>query len=255
MATQSLLHYLTVALPTLRLQDTVPGRNTTNPKYGADDISQIVPWPEFNYGTIIHRYGNVLNQKQIRIDPFYSPPRPIRDEPQFSIRCNDLVYPRIRRALRAAFEFLGPQLNAQHLSEVTIDGGSAAEIIDQFRPDMAFTIVDGSYATNANRAPGDIKVSWKWYSAWRHEAHPYLQREYNQVLAQVNFYMKQHGARHGAILSDKEFVAVKRLNANGCLAVAEPIAWSDGGEGRLSVLMGLWYLGMLAAEDNNWALR
>lgn len=209
----------------------------------------------FNHGTIIHRYGNVLNQKQIRTDPFFSPPRPIRDEPQFSVRCNDLIYPRIRRALRAAFEFLGPQLNARHLSEVTIDGGSAAEIINQFRPDMAFTIVDGSYATNANRAPGDIKVSWKWHTSMRFHANHAVRTEYLQVLAQVNFYMKQHGARHGAILSNKELVAVKRLNANGCLAVAEPIAWSNGGEGRLSVLMGLWYLGMLSAEDDNWALR
>ena len=46
--------------------------------------------------------------------------------------------------------------------------------------------------------------------------------------------MKQHNTRHAAILSDKEFLAVKRLYANGGLAVTEPIARSDGdGEGRL----------------------
>lgn len=55
-----------------------------------------------------------------------------------------------------------------------------------------------------------------------------------QVLAQVNFYMKQHNARHGAVLPDEGFLAVKRLSANGGLAMAEPVAWSDGaGEGRL----------------------
>ena len=83
---------------------------------------------------------------------------------------------------------------------------------------------------------------------------PTTQAEYLQVLAQVNFYMKQHGARHGAILSNEELLPVKRLDANGRLAIAEPIAWGNGGQGRLSVLLGLWYLGMLAAEDDSWAL-
>lgn len=63
------------------------------------------------------------------------------------------------------------------------------------------------------------------------------QREYRQVLAQVNF------------------VAVKRLDGNGRLAVAAAIPWTSGGVGRPFVLLGLWYLGMLAAEDSNWALN
>ncbi|KAG2001967.1 hypothetical protein GB937_009859 [Aspergillus fischeri] len=51
-----------------------------------------------------------------------------------------------------------------------------------------------------------------------------------QVLSQVNFYVQQHGARYGYILTNTEFV---------------------GGIGRPSVLLGLWYLGMLAAENDN----
>ncbi|ODM15764.1 hypothetical protein SI65_08998 [Aspergillus cristatus] len=255
MATQPLLHYLSVPLPTIGQQDTVPGRNTMNLRYGPDDISEVVPWPEFSYDTIIHRYGVVLNQQQIQPDPFDFPPRPIRDEPMFTLRCSDLIFNRIRRALHATFQFLRPQLNVLRLSEVSLDGGSSAEIIDQFRPDIAFSVIGGSYATNPNRAPGDLKVSWKWRSSMHFERNPLLRTGYFQVLAQVNFYMMQHGARHGAILTDKEFVAVKRLDANGRIAVSESILWSGGGEGRLSVLMGLWYLGMLSAEDENWALQ
>lgn len=52
-----------------------------------------------------------------------------------------------------------------------------------------------------------------------------------------------------------EFVAVERLDKNGHLAVANAILWTSGGVGRPSVLLGLWYLGMLAAEGNNWALN
>ncbi|KAH1584724.1 hypothetical protein KXV73_002126, partial [Aspergillus fumigatus] len=71
------------------------------------------------------------------------------------------------------------------------------------------------------------------------------QNKYKQVLSQVNFYMKQHGARYRYILTNTELVAVKRLNNNGRLAVANPIPWTSGSIGQPSVLLGLWYLGML----------
>ncbi|KAJ5790108.1 uncharacterized protein N7518_007119 [Penicillium psychrosexuale] len=71
------------------------------------------------------------------------------------------VLPRIRRSLRAGFEHLVPELLQRQLSAVTFDGGPAAALIDQFKPDTAFVVVGGNYLTNTNRAPGDLKVSWK----------------------------------------------------------------------------------------------
>ncbi|KAE8151507.1 hypothetical protein BDV25DRAFT_171371 [Aspergillus avenaceus] len=237
MNTQSLLHYLSISLPTIPKQGTNPGPNTTNPQYDADDITQIVPWPEFDYSVIIQRYRELLNSTQIRPDPFTSPPAPLRDEPTFHLRFSDLIMNRVRRGLRAGFEQLAPELQTRQLSVITIDGGGSARIIDQFRPDTAFIVVGASLTTGVNRAPGDLK------------------REYKQVLAQVNFYMEQHNARHRFILSDAELVAVKRLDRNSRLAVATSIPWASGGAGRLSVLLGLWYFGMLAAENNNWSLH
>ena len=212
MATQSLLQCLSTALPAIRTQETTVSRNTTNPRYGADDITSIVPWAEFNYGTIIQQYGAVLSAKQIRPDPFTSPPAAIRDEPQFQIRFTELVLPRIRRALRAGFEQLGPELHARQLSAITFDGGSAAALIDQFKPDTAYIVVGGSYAHGANRGPGDLKVSWKWNTSMRSSPAVADQIEYKQVLSQVNFYMEQHSARYGFVLTNAEFVAVKRLD-------------------------------------------
>jgi hypothetical protein len=94
--TQTLLQYLSVALPTIPTQGTTPGPNTTNPQYDADDLTQVVPWPEFSYSTIIQRYGQVLNMKRIRPDPFMSPPAPLKDEPTFHLRFADLVMTRVR---------------------------------------------------------------------------------------------------------------------------------------------------------------
>ncbi|GKZ38566.1 hypothetical protein AbraIFM66950_010849 [Aspergillus brasiliensis] len=216
MSNQSLLQYLSVALPAIPIQGAAPSRNTTNPRYGAGDISQVVDWPEFNYATIIQRYGGILNSKQIVSDPF-------------------------RRALRAGFEELAPRLQQLNLVPITFDGGGSAAYVDQFRPDTAFVVVGGTYADSTNRAPGDMKNA-------------FFQEQYKQVLAQVNFYMGQHKARHGFVLTNTELVAIKRIDTNGRLAVSSAIPWTAGGHGQLTVLMGIWYLGMLAAEGTNWTL-
>lgn len=112
---------------------------------------------------------------------------------------------------------------SQQLSEVTIDGRGSARIIDQFRPDAAFIIVGASLSTGVNRAPGDLN-SWKWRSEMQFSQNLADNREYMQVLAQVNFYMDQHNARHGFILSNLELVPAKRLDGHGRLAVATPRA-------------------------------
>ncbi|KAI3045300.1 hypothetical protein CBS147353_11806 [Aspergillus niger] len=126
MSNQSLLQYLSVALPAIPIQGAAPSRNTTNPRYGAGDISQVVDWPEFNYATIIQRYGGILNSKQIVSDPFRSPPAAIRDEPHFHLRFAELLQPRVRRALRAGFEELAPRLQQLNLVPITFDGGGSA---------------------------------------------------------------------------------------------------------------------------------
>lgn len=47
-------------------------------------------------------------------------------------------------------------------------------------------------------------------------------RRSRRDMDQVNFYMDQHNARHGFILSDIELIAIKRFDRNGRLAVATP---------------------------------
>lgn len=140
-----------------------------------------------------------MNAKQIRPDPFFSPPAAIRDESHFHLRFAELVLPRVRRALRAGFEELAPQLPALQLSAITFDGGSAAALVDQFKPDSAYGVVGGTYSTSTNRGPEDLKVSWKWNSTMRFSQVAYDLKEYKQVLSQVNFYMDQHGTRYGYI--------------------------------------------------------
>jgi hypothetical protein len=66
--------------------------------------------------------------------------------------------------------------------------------------------------------------------------------------------MKQHNARYGFVLTDTELVLIKRLDADGNLLVARDIPCEVREPGRLTILLGLWYLGMLAAADDDWHL-
>lgn len=116
---------------------------------------------------------------------------------------------------------------------MTLDEGGSAAIIGQYRPDTAFVVVGGNYATSHNRTSGDLKLSWKWRASMSNSASLSDQKDYKQVLAQVKFYMDQHHARHAFILTNAKFVAVKRLDGNGRLALADAIPRTSGGVGQI----------------------
>lgn len=252
MDTQNLLEYLTKeAPPTLPTQNTTAGSNTTSSRYSWRDIQDVSSWIDFNYNTIIQQYRAVLTGSMIAANQTpNSPARAIRDEALFHARFVEYVSPRIRRALRSSFENLSGQGLTQHPTRITFDPGSPALLLDNSEPDMAFVKESDSVGTGANRCPGDLKVSWKWKSAWRYSTDLDSFREYKQALSQLNFYMKQHKAKYGYLITDTEMVAVKRLPQNGHLAVANAVPWTAHGSGVLTAPLALWYLGMLAAKDD-----
>ncbi|KAM5442976.1 hypothetical protein MferCBS31731_001849 [Microsporum ferrugineum] len=252
---QSLLDYLMVAPPGLPTGNTIKTPNTTNDQYHWRQIKSVGQWPEFTYAHIIQRYGTMLQHAQIASEPMpNSPPQLINTEPMFASRFTTYIQSRLRRALRAGFQHLEPQLANLQLTSITVDIGDAAQIIDLFRPDIAYFRAGSTPNTSPNRCPGDLKVSWKWGSNWATSVVSYKRREYLQVLSQVNFYMKQHNARYGFVLTDTELVPIKRLDANGNLLLARAIPWETAGPERLTILLGLWYLGMLSATDHDWQL-
>ncbi|OAX83991.1 hypothetical protein ACJ72_01640, partial [Emergomyces africanus] len=72
---------------------------------------------------------------------------------------------------------------------------------------------------------------------------------FHQVLSRVNFYMKQHHARYSFILTNRELVAVRRLDRNGNSQLSDSILWIASGtvsQPRLTGLLGLWYLSKYA---------
>lgn len=64
--------------------------------------------------------------------------------------------------------------------------------------------------------------------------------------------MNQHHTRYGYVLTDRELVVIRKRNEQGDLEVSTPIPWATQGTAanpRLTVLLALWHLGMLAAHD------
>jgi hypothetical protein len=203
--------------------------------------------------------------------PSGSPCQLINSESRFKSKFSDYAEGRIRRAMRRGFIHIDGN-NQQGLTNLGMTAlefvhGDGAARIDGFRPDYGMAIEANHILASdkVNRCPGDAKVSWKWQSAWRHANGPARQKEFKKVLAQINFYMKQHKTRYGYILTDTELVPIQRLNNNGHLEFAPSIPWSasnifePGDPGynanqvryrqTLTPLLALWYLAMLAAVD------
>ncbi|KGY15354.1 hypothetical protein PABG_11655 [Paracoccidioides brasiliensis Pb03] len=112
-------------------------------------------------------------------------------------------------------------------------------------------MIAGSSGSGPYRAPGDVKPSWKWSTAMAMGS-AQDQTKFRQVLSQVNHYMKQHGSWYDFVLTDNELVTIRRLDGNGRLELSMPIFWENRGTAAqlcLTVMLALWYLGMLAAQN------
>ncbi|EDN06288.1 predicted protein [Histoplasma mississippiense (nom. inval.)] len=231
-----------------------PGPNTTNTAYSWEDIHSLNAWPEFTLQHITNRYRQLLDNTSLPSEPITSPGPIVSSENQLRALIVTQFKNRIRHALRATFDQIGNQHQGlQGLTRVSYDEGEGARIMDNYKPDAAFFDETIPATTSWNRAPGEVKPSWKWTSNLRNSLLPAGRRECRQVLSQLNFYMKQHHARYGYIITDLELVPVRRRDDVGNLDLAQPIPWNargNPGNEQLTVMLALWYLGMLAAQNN-----
>lgn len=175
----------------------------------------------------------------------------------------------MRRALRYGFAHIGPQgLVNRAMTRHTFLHGDGAQTIDNFQPDYGMAIKADHLAPEdkANRCPGDAAVSWKWESRWVNSPNQKKRDEFEQVLSQVNFYMKQHQTRYGFVCTDRELVPIQTLDHHGNLQPGPFIPWTASNIvephqpgfhqdhltylHNLTPLLALWYLGMLAARHD-----
>ncbi|KAK2810897.1 hypothetical protein FQN50_002488 [Emmonsiellopsis sp. PD_5] len=238
-----------------------PEPNTPNAQYNYSQIGAIGQWQEFNLPAIMQRYGNLMTATMIHSNPFINSPitsRPTKKTIWYAISLQMMA--KTRYALRATFDRLQTTNQMNGITPLEFGLGAMAENPGDLVPDTAYYLrAIQNEGEGPNRAPGEVKPSWKWSNSLR-DGTPYEQKEFKQVLSQVNHYMKQHQARYGLVLTDRELVAIRRLNYDGDIELSRPIPWDTRGtveHPRLTVLLALWYIGMLAAQDEgdeSWQL-
>lgn len=254
----TLLHYLQAGPPILPVI-TGPRGNTTSDRYNADDITAVHHWSDFDWNHIQQTYNLLLNQATIADEPMpQTPAKPVNSEDSVRARFHVYLTKRVERSLAAGFTHL--QTTSTLPPNTTIlsfgETSAARPLSGGFRPDTATYEIAAVYGTGPNRAPGEMKPSYKWSSNMANQPDP-IGRDYKQALSQLNFYMLEHRTRYGFICTDREMVAVRRVNDNGELDLSDPIAWNTRGNvnnPQMTVLLAIWYLAMLASDDLNWFL-
>ncbi|KKK19015.1 hypothetical protein P175DRAFT_0503250 [Aspergillus ochraceoroseus IBT 24754] len=181
----SLLTYLQVALPAIPANPPQPsGPNTTNDSYSFQDIHNLTIWEEFNLANILQTYQTVLTTSSLAADPFpTSPPNAINSENPLRHRITEMISTRLRRALRTGFASLSAVKQMNGLTILSFDVGEAARTIGTYTPDIAYFTAGSQPGTSWNRAPGDVKPSWKWDTAMSSGTN-YQRKEYRQALSQ-----------------------------------------------------------------------
>jgi hypothetical protein len=109
-------------------------------------------------------------------------------------------------------------------------------------------------ASKEIRVVGEMNVSRKWSWSLRTAAPKTPgNTEFRQVLSQVHHYMNVHGTRYGYILTDQEFVAIRRGGKKfGDIMVSKPVPWEGNCRGEMSLALAMWFLHKLATEDTEW---
>lgn len=262
MATQPVLELLSESLPEVKTWPEDVNYEPVTNRRCPDDITAIDTWAEFNYEHMMQEYGKILSALQMEeIDAgfgerFWRSPFP--NKATFIFNAWNLFFERLRPALQAAFKELASQVPESNLTPVDVTQAFQAAPTKTYTPDLAIIAVpssddSGHLEQPPNRAPGYVNVSWKWKSAWR-DSDEMRKTFYLLGLSRAKLYMELCGTRYGFIFTNEEFVAIKRDDASGRLALSESIPWTSGGSGKMSLLLGLWYLSMFAAKPD-WKLE
>ncbi|PYI22757.1 hypothetical protein BO99DRAFT_429698 [Aspergillus violaceofuscus CBS 115571] len=245
-------------VPISRQQRSTNNTRSLSGKYRYTDIKSVGHWHDFNLQVVLNQYGALLNRSRISEAPF--PDRPMGEvttEASVVSLIDMYLKIKLQDALRCGFSNMTTAERAG-FSVTTFSGGYEAIHPQNYTPDLAFFDLRLPTGTAPNRIPGEVKPSDKWSVARGHSPSRTDQIEYKQALSQINYYMKNQHTRYSFILTNKELVAIRRLNHRGHLELSDPIPWTTSGttsQPQLTMLLGLWYLGMLAADDQGWSLH
>ncbi|KAI9367696.1 hypothetical protein BJX61DRAFT_547243 [Aspergillus egyptiacus] len=122
------------------------------------------------------------------------------------------------------------------------------------QPDFRCVVVNTQTGLARVNVVGVVKPSWDWNTDM--EGGDVLEKtEFQFLLRRLMRLMRRSGAAFGFVLTEQEMVAARWGKGGGAgeLEISEPMRWSCGGtveDPKMTVLLGLWYLAMLAARES-----
>ncbi|KAL2823555.1 hypothetical protein BDW59DRAFT_173383 [Aspergillus cavernicola] len=252
----SLLEYLQPAVPFIPIHQQLLSAPATNNTIKLPEIGSLSAWTDFSLSTILQVYRPPLIAATVVASDMFPPnPQPVNSKAALVSRISEYISPLIRCALRCGFAKLAtmPHPEKGTLTTISLDSGDKARRIGPSNPDLAYVTVNNIMGNKLNRAPGVVELSRTWHTGLS-EGNEHQKTEYLRVLRELSRYMAQHHAQYGFILTNQELVVVRRNGGNDSrgLELSKPIMWYVGGDAenpKLTVLLALWYLGMLVSRE------
>ena len=268
--TTSLMAYLTSPnpAPALVRQLNIHVRDT-NTKHFWWDIRQIRPWTSFNPTTISSIPGlHALLSINLPTLTFPTPPK-TSSQPETEAELRDIYSSFYATKLNAA---LSLSMGSRHLLMRSSSKGTAdPSFISNYTDDTSQLI----YGRGLGRVVGLVKSFDRWNTGMRVEGN-HRKVEYLRGLSHLHRHMREHGCRYGFIITEIELVVVRngaestphfgyleiqtvQLAAHDTqTSTFEEVEGSfvDAGEEnvvqkqpKMTALLALWYLHMLARDD------
>lgn len=259
---ESLASYLQAGPPSLALHTEEATSPPDSPLGTANDsaLRSITTWHDFTYDAVRTQFSPLLDGAHLPADPMaMTPPCPVRNIMGLKVYFADRSRARLRRALRATFSHMKGTGTLGGRRAVEYFDGRLDEPEDEDGeaggedPDFSF-VPAGEYKC---RLPGVFTTSASFRAAWREQGCQGMglaNRQYTRMLAKVERFMRRHGTRYGVLITEQELVAITRVEGEqGHLQVSNPVGFSADGTGasgpKMTVLLALWYLAMLASDD------
>lgn len=221
------------------------------------DIRQIRPWTSFTSTTITSIPGlAALLNVALPSSSLPSPPPPRTAHPETEAELTKIYTDFYAAKLNAA---LAIAQGSRHLLMRSPSPSSTqdASFVSNYTDDTSALI----FGRGLGRVVGLVKSFDRWNSAIRVEGN-HKRVEYLRGLAHLHRCMREHGCRYGFLMTEIELVVVRNGSETtphfGYLEVASvPLAAAasrggdeaqDGGEVKMTALLALFYLHMLARD-------
>lgn len=220
-------------------------------------------WHEFNYQNLIHGWSKVLSIEGVTgkfEEEISDSQRQILDEDKVDSVAEAWNVECLRDPLKKG---------AQHVRGTNLPDLSFKKKYMQYpgpkqngpkknrplEPDMAIYLKDGDRHTSTVLVAGDNKVATKW--ACTEMIQPNPKAGVLWPIRQVLTYCVYGNTRYGYIMTTSEVVVLRVSKNPSTSSTSEYIVewtqvpWENSGEGKLTVNLAIWWLGMLGLADNH----